>query len=73
MFERYRKNYEHLSYSDLSDLYCLDVEENYKERKDEVVQLIKKILGDKKFAYRGDYTSFLKVSYVLLTGDTSKF
>ena len=25
MFERYRKNYEHLSYSDLSDLYCLDV------------------------------------------------
>ena len=73
MFERYRKNYEHLSYSDLSDLYCLDVEENYKERKDEVVQLIKKILGDKKFAYRGDYTSFLKVSYVLLTGDTSNF
>ena len=54
-------------------MYCLDVEENYKERKDEVVQLIKKIIGDKKFNYRGDYTCFSKDSFVLLLGDTSNF
>ena len=48
MFERYRKNDEHFSYCDLSDLYCLDVEENYKEKKDKVVRLIKKILDEKK-------------------------
>ena len=73
LFQRFRDNYDHLSYMDVSNLYFLEIEENYQARKSEVVELIKTILNNKKFAYRGDYTSLLKVSLVLLTGDVSNF
>ena len=51
----------------------LEVEPELQPAKDEVVELIRKVLQDKNFTYRGDYTKFLKRVLVLLTGDTTGF
>ena len=39
----------------------------------EVVQLIRETLQKKEFGYRGDYTQFMKLVLVALTGDTTNF
>ena len=57
----------------LSDLQPLDIEEELKPAVQEVVQLIAHTLGKKEFGYRGDYTQFMKLVLVALTGDTSSF
>ena len=59
------------SHTDLTNLCFLEVEELQSAK--EVVELIQKVLNDNKFAYRGDYTKFLKRVLVVLTGDTTGF
>lgn len=73
LFQRYREHYSSLSYGDLSQIQQLEIPVQLHSRRDEVVRLIKEILADKSFSYRGDYTTFLKTTLVLLTGDASNF
>ena len=73
MFQRFREHYDKLSYSDLSDICTLDIKEELQPAKEEVVKLIRKTLQKKEFGYRGDYTYFMKLVLVALTGDTSNF
>ena len=73
MFQRYREHFDKLSYGDLSDISILDVEEKLQPHKEEVVMLIQETLANKEFAYIGDYTQFMKLVLVALTGDTTNF
>ena len=73
LFVRFRDNFSKLSYSDLSDIYTLEIEDELQPAKEEVIQLIKNTLEKKDFAYRGDYTQFMKLVLVALTGDTTNF
>ena len=73
MFQRYREHFDKLSYGDLSDICVLEVEEKLQPAKEEVVTLIQETLANKEFAYRGDYTQFMKLVLVALTGDTTNF
>ena len=73
LFTRFRDNFNKLSYSDLTDLGRLKIEEELEPVKNDVIQLIKNTLANKKFAYRGDYTQFMKLVLVVLTGDTDGF
>ena len=57
----------------LSDAHVLEVEEELQPAKEEVVQLIREILEKKDFAYRGDYTYFMKLVLFALTGDQTNF
>ena len=51
----------------------MEVEEKLQPAKEEVVTLIQETLANKEFAYRGDYTQFMKLVLVALTGDTTNF
>ena len=73
LFQRFRDQYDSLSHGDLTNLNFLHVEDELQDDKTKCIQLIKKVLSDKTFAYRGDYTVFLKVTLVLLTGDLTNF
>ena len=68
MFQWYLEHFHKLSYSDLSDLYIPEIADELQPAKEEVVQLIKETLANKKFEYRGEYTTFMKYVYVYLTG-----
>ena len=43
------------------------------DQKDSVVELLKSVLTNKTFAFRGDYTTFFRYVLVLLTGQTDGF
>ena len=73
VFQRYRDHFKKLSYSDLSDLQPLVIEEELQPAVQEVVELIQHTLQKKDFGYRGDYTTFMKLVLVALTGDTTGF
>ena len=73
VFQHLRTHFPKLSYSDHTDLCYIDVEKELQPAKEETIKLIKEVLGNKKFAYRGDYTRFLKSVLALLTGDTTDF
>ena len=73
VFQWYLEHFHKLSYSDLSDLYIPEIADELQPAKEEVVQLIKETLANKKFEYRGEYTTFMKYVYVYLTGDTTNF
>ena len=73
MFQRFRDNFDALSYSEVSSLNFFSIEDELQETRQKVINLIEKVLSDKTFAYRGDYTIFLKTTLVLLTGDVSNY
>lgn len=73
LFLRFRDNFNKLSYSDLTDICTLRIEDELQPAKEQVIELIKHTLGKKDFGYRGDYTQFMKLVLVALTGDTSNF
>ena len=73
VFQRLRTHFPKLSYSDHTDLCYIDVEKELQPAKEETIKLIKEVLGNKKFAYRGNYTRFLNSVLALLTGDTTDF
>ena len=63
---------QHLSVqdTDLTDLCTFKIEEELEAVKNEAIQLIKNIQAYKKFAFRGDFTQFMKMVIVVFTGDT---
>ena len=73
VFQRIRSNFNKLSYKEFENLHFLEIEEELTELRDNVVVLLKSVLADKTFAYRGDYLQFMKLALVLLTGDTEGF
>ena len=73
MFQRFRKHQFELSYNEVENMHFLEIEEELKELSDNVVGLVKSVSADKTFAYRGDYTGFIKGALLLLTRDTKNY
>ena len=55
VFQRFRKHQFELRYSEVENLHFFELT----ELRDDVVGLLKSVLADKTFAYRGDYTGLL--------------
>ena len=73
VFQHRQKHQFELSYNEVENLHFLEIEEELKELSDNVVGLLKSVLADKTFAYRGDYTGFIKAALLLLTRDTENY
>lgn len=71
LFERLRNSFNSLSYGDLTNINKELVDES--EESKNVVRIIDDVMNSKTFAYRGDYTRFLKLVRVILTGNIDNF
>ena len=57
LFQKFRENYSSIATNDLDNFCKLTFEPELQTLVDEVIVLMSERLQNKKFAYRGDYTS----------------